>query len=167
MVSIEEIQAVYYMVAATGVLVAAAYYVLNMRAQNINREAQLFMNIANQSFNNPDWLKAWRLVCCTKWSSAKEFMELQAYPNESEFGEAYTIIGAFFESLGVFVKEGLIDIRLVALLLTGFVKPFFEMVIPYLPEVRADLRMPRFLSETEYLYHELVGYIEKHPEIVT
>jgi hypothetical protein len=29
MVTIEEIQAAYYMVAATGVLVAAAYYVFN------------------------------------------------------------------------------------------------------------------------------------------
>jgi hypothetical protein len=32
MVDLSEIQAAYYMVAVTGVLVAAIYYVLNMRA---------------------------------------------------------------------------------------------------------------------------------------
>jgi len=47
MVDLVEIQAAYYMVAATGVLVAAGYYVLNMRTQTRTREAQLFM----QSFN--------------------------------------------------------------------------------------------------------------------
>jgi hypothetical protein len=32
MVELAEIQAVYYMMAATGVLIAAIYYVLNMKA---------------------------------------------------------------------------------------------------------------------------------------
>jgi len=39
MVSFEEIQAAYYMVAATGVLVAAVYYILNMRvAQKTSKQ---------------------------------------------------------------------------------------------------------------------------------
>jgi hypothetical protein len=52
MVTIEEIQAAYYMVAATGVLVAAAYYVMNIRTNQRNmkttldtRQAQLYMTI--------------------------------------------------------------------------------------------------------------------------
>ena len=36
MVSIEEIQAAYYMVAATGVLVAAVYYVMTLRTTQRN-----------------------------------------------------------------------------------------------------------------------------------
>ena len=43
MVELAEIQAAYYMVAATGVLVAAIYYVFNMRATLQTRQAQLFM----------------------------------------------------------------------------------------------------------------------------
>jgi hypothetical protein len=43
MVSIEEIQAAYYMVAATGVLVAAAYYVLNMKNAEKLRRTQVVM----------------------------------------------------------------------------------------------------------------------------
>ena len=45
MVDLFEIQAAYYMVAATGVLIAAVYYVLNMRATLQTRQAQLFMQM--------------------------------------------------------------------------------------------------------------------------
>jgi Flp pilus assembly protein TadB len=52
LVDLAEIQAAYYMVAATGVLVAAGYYVLNMRAMQRSskqtldtRQAQLLMNL--------------------------------------------------------------------------------------------------------------------------
>ncbi len=41
MVELAEIQAAYYMVAATGVLVAAIYYVYNMRAAERNKKIQL------------------------------------------------------------------------------------------------------------------------------
>ena len=57
MVSFEEIQAAYYMVAATGVLVAAVYYVFNMRAAIKTREAQLFMQIF-EIFRNEDFWAA-------------------------------------------------------------------------------------------------------------
>ena len=45
MVGFEEIQAAYYMVAATGVLVAAIYYVFKMRTTLQTRQARLFMQL--------------------------------------------------------------------------------------------------------------------------
>ena len=41
MVELAEIQAAYYIVAATGVLVAATYYILNLRETNKNRRITL------------------------------------------------------------------------------------------------------------------------------
>jgi hypothetical protein len=41
MVDLAEIQAAYYMVAATGVLVAAIYYIQNMREAERNKKIQL------------------------------------------------------------------------------------------------------------------------------
>ena len=65
MVGFEEIQAAYYMVAATGVLVAAIYYVMNLRAQKTNmkatldtRQAQLLMQIY-QRFSETDFMRKW------------------------------------------------------------------------------------------------------------
>ncbi len=95
------------------------------------------------------------------------FIEINGYPNETEFNNAYAILVGFFEGLGVFVREGLVDIRLVALLMTGYTKVFFEKIAPYLEEVRVIYGMPRMLSETEYLYHRLMKYLEEHPEIKT
>jgi hypothetical protein len=50
MVELAEIQTAYYMVAATGVLIAAIYYIFNMRATLQTRQAQLF----TQYLNNMD-----------------------------------------------------------------------------------------------------------------
>jgi hypothetical protein len=50
MVDLEAIQSVYYMVAATGVLGAAAYYVLNMSARGgLQPDKHIFLN----KFLNP------------------------------------------------------------------------------------------------------------------
>jgi hypothetical protein len=34
-------------------------------------------------------------------------------------------------------------------------------------EGRRELNLPRWYSETEYLYNELMKYIEEHPELKT
>jgi hypothetical protein len=167
MVDLALLQSVSYIAGALGVCVAAAYYVLNMRAQNRNREAQLFINIANQSFNNPEWNAAYKLILRTNWSSAKEFMELNDWPNENEFSRAYAIVAGFFESLGVLVKEDLIDIRMIALLMSSYIEGYYDKLQPYISELRTSYSMPRMLSETEYLYNQFVKYSEKHPEVKT
>ncbi len=54
MVSIDEIQAAYYMVAATGVLIAAIYYVYNLKTTLQTRQAQLFMQIYYNRMSQPE-----------------------------------------------------------------------------------------------------------------
>ena len=44
MVSFEEIQTAYYMVAATGVLVAVAYYIFNLREVGLSRRISFTNN---------------------------------------------------------------------------------------------------------------------------
>jgi hypothetical protein len=62
-----------------------------------------------------EWLSAWRKVMVTTtWSSWDEFAKLYAEP---DFNEAENSLFMFYEGLGVLVKEGLIDIRMVALLI--------------------------------------------------
>jgi hypothetical protein len=73
MVDLAEIQAAYYMVAATGVLVAAIYYVLNMRATQRNlkanldtRQAQILMNLYER-WSEPEFQNAWRDIQTWEW----------------------------------------------------------------------------------------------------
>ena len=59
MVGLTEIQTAYYMVAATGVLIAAVYYVLNMRVTLQTRQAQLFIPIYS-TYHSDEYMKAYR-----------------------------------------------------------------------------------------------------------
>jgi hypothetical protein len=164
LVSFEEIQAGYYMIAATGVLVAAAYYVMNIRATLQTRQAQMFMQIYNQSHNDPTFLDAWRKMDSISWGTYEEFKNLL---KDEEKARALIRVGSFYEGLGVLVKERLIDIRLVALLMTIMTRTWWEKYKPIIEDARKQLDYPRYLSESEYLYNELMKYLEKHPELKT
>jgi hypothetical protein len=58
MVTLEEIQSAYYMVAATGVLVAAVFYILNMMETTRNRRMALTNNLM-QNFTSEEGSKRW------------------------------------------------------------------------------------------------------------
>ena len=86
---------------------------------------------------------------------------------KDEFQEAFTILGMYWEGIGVLVKEKFLDIRLVALMLCGNTRFFWEKLKPFVDEARVDLGYERWMSETEYLYDELLKYLGEHPELST
>jgi hypothetical protein len=97
-----------------------------------------------------------------KWSTAEDFIEDWRNP---EGRMAVATLANWYEGLGVLVKENLLDIRVVALLLTGLVIEFWDKFMPIIDETRELLGLPRFLSENEYLYIELMKFRSEHPEI--
>ena len=155
---------------ALGVIVALVYYTLTIRNQNRTRQAQLFMNIYNQSFANQEWLDAHMKVMRTHWESYEEYMQKidwNSDESDSEFIRAANLVYCFYEGLGVFVKEGLVDIRMIALTMTWMTRTLWEKIAPMIYESRKRMNYPRMLSEFEYLYDELMKYIEEHPELKT
>jgi hypothetical protein len=44
---------------------------------------------------------------------------------------------------------------------------FWEKLLPIIDEARVDMGFVRWMSETEYLYDELMKYLDKHPELST
>ena len=71
MVDLAEIQSIYYMVAATGVLIAAIYYVVNMKATQRNmkntletRQAQIFMQLY-ALYDNREFFEDYGNICNT------------------------------------------------------------------------------------------------------
>jgi hypothetical protein len=138
---------------------------LSLKAQEHateTRQAQLFMNVYNQSFTNPQYIKSWTKVMETDWKNYEEFKAIYHLGEykDTEFILAYDLVGGFFEGLGVLVRENLIDIRLVALLISGQTKVYWEKTQPIIDEFRRDFNAPRVWSETEYLYNELMRYLE-------
>jgi hypothetical protein len=129
----------------------------------------MFMNIYNQSHNDPSFIKAWQRFTKIKWDTFEDFDKLRnpVTPEDALDSEAVGRVGMFYEGLGCFVKEDYIPIRLVALLMTGMTRHFWEKYIPIIDEARERRGFPRFMSEAEYLYNELMRYTEEHPELAT
>jgi hypothetical protein len=171
MVELATLQAVSYIMGSMGVFVAAVYYVSTLRnaqktqqLQLDTRQAQLFMQIYSQSHNDPTFLDAFRKTMSLQWSTYEEFSDLL---KDEEKGRALQRVGSFYEGLGVLVKENYVDIRLVALLMTIMTRTWWEKYKPIIEEGRRQSGYPRWLSESEYLYNELMKYIDKHPELKT
>ena len=159
------------MSAATAAVIGVRGYLQsNKRAEEARkreletRQAQMFMNIYQQIITK-EFVDAWRKVYeDSNWSNYAEFQELW---REKGFRDSFNIVGTYFEGIGVLVKEGPLPIRMVALLMCGMVLSYWEKVAPIIGEARRVMGFSRFLSESEYLYVELVKYIGGHPELQT
>ena len=184
MVDLALLQSVSYIAGALGVCVAAVYYVINLRISQRNqdlmlkaqetsvktqretletRQAQMFMNIYSQT-TTKDFTSAWNNFASYRWKTYDEYSKLV---QKKEFIDSFTIIGMYYEGLGVLVRKGYLDIEMVALLICGMTRHFWEKLIPIKEQVRAESGFSRWLSETEYLYDELMKYLAEHPELDT
>jgi hypothetical protein len=160
MVDLAEIQAAYYMVAATGVLVAAIYYVLNMRATQRNmkmnletRQAQLLMSILNR-WTETEYNKKWQTTLWNiNWTDYDD--KMKKYPwGSPEFIDEGTLWN-YFESIGILLEEGLIDANMLSKLIAPDLIQFWEKFSPFLFEMRKRRGFPQLYSKTEYLYNEM------------
>jgi hypothetical protein len=146
-----------------GLLVGIFYYIMTLRNQSKARRTQLYLQLLNK-FSQSDMIEAQMKFLDFKWSTAEDFTEEW---RNLEGRKTVATLANWYEGLGVLVKENLLDIGVVALLLTGLVIPFWNKFIPIIDETRELYGSPRFLSENEYLYNELMKYISEHPEIKT
>ena len=174
MVELETINLLVQIVGVSATAIAAvvgvsSYINSNKRSQETRnreletRQAQMFMNIYQQT-TSKDFTSAWNTFMSSQWENYREYRELY---QKKEFANASMILGMYWEGLGVLVKEGFLPIRLVALLITGMTRAFWEKLKPINEEARVDMGYVRWMSETEYLYDELLRYIDEHPELST
>jgi hypothetical protein len=168
MVDLAEIQAAYYMVAATGVLVAAVFYILNLRVQQENmkhtlqtRQAQLFMSSMFDRLSSPEASRAQTILDKCVPKTVEDLAKVFDDPDKFT---AWKTVWWAYEGLGVLVHEGLVDIRLVARYIGGTYKALWEMWGPVFVQARAAWKEPRIGAECEYLYDELMEFGSKNPE---
>lgn len=109
MVELADIQAAYYMVAATGVLVAAAFYILNLRETTRNRRATLTNNLM-ESFLSEEGSRRYLELISMQWSDFDDFKEkydsrvnVNNFVRRAAFWNSCDLVGYQYEA-------GLIDI---------------------------------------------------------
>ena len=144
-----------------GLIIALTYYSLQIRNQNITRQAQLFMQMLSQ-FNQPSMVESRDFYYDVELNNYEEYLQLWDDPEKRK---QHRLFGGFVEGLGVLVREGFLDVKVVAGLIGGTVKALWEKQAPFVIEYREHMNVPRAWIEWEYLYNELMRYAERHPEL--
>jgi len=119
----------------------------------------------NESHNDLSFIEA---LHRTRELEIHTYDELLKISENEDIRIALTRLGLFYEGVGVLVKEGYVSIRLVALLMTGMTRSWWERLYKsWIEEGREKYNFKRWMSECEYLYDELMKYIDEHPELKT
>ncbi|MBL7169175.1 hypothetical protein ISS40_10920 [Candidatus Bathyarchaeota archaeon] len=163
----------YQMVLSTlqtvALIVGIFYYIMTIRGNQRNqqltletREAQLMMQLwsSYQELRTQD--QFWRNI---EYKDFDDFWE--RYGFDPSFWEENGQILGWYENIGVLVKEGLLNIRLIALMYAGSTRQLWENLEPLMDGLREKFDYPRVWSETVYLCETLMRYMEEHPELKT
>lgn len=169
-----DLQTISIVLACASVSIAALYYAFTLRYTRMNmkntletRQAQLFMQIYGRLDDVDMNQSLMKILNEWNWDDFNDFWEKYGWEKNPETFIPFSTAFNYLEGIGVLVKENLIDIRLVALLMTGMTRILWEKFDPIIEDWREYTGLPRFISETEYLYNELMNYIEEHPELKT
>jgi hypothetical protein len=148
------------MVAATGVLIAAVYYVLNMRVTLQTRQAQLFIPIYS-TYHSDEYMKAYSEIMRWKWENYDDYINKYGPESNPEAYIMYRKVFGFFEGVGVLVRRRLIDPSLVDDLMSGAIVQYWERFESILLERRRRLNWPQVGEQIEYLYNEVKPIAER------
>jgi len=160
MVDLAEIQAAYYMVAATGVLVAAVFYVLNLRETTKNRRIS-YTNSVMQQLCSEEGVRR-ELDCYTmQWTDFEDFKKkYDSTVNPANYSKRISL-WLVYDSIGYLYKSGLIDLDTVANVGGGWVTWDWLKFKPIIEELRRTEAGPRAFRNFEYLAEAVLSIIER------
>jgi hypothetical protein len=145
-----DISTVSIAIASAGVLVAATYYVLQLRHQNRLRQTDLVMKLYS-TMDSLEFLEAWhKIFWMPETKDYEDFVEkLGGKRHIAAF------VALFYEEVGVLLRRKLVDIGLVDDLFSDSLKLTWEKVRTPMLEVRKRGIYPRAYENFEYLYNEM------------
>lgn len=139
------------------IMVGVVYYITSIRNQSRTRQIQIIDAVTSLD-RNYDFLN---------WEVGDYDVFMSEHGPEAD-PEDWKNLNAFFNGLeqyGVYVREGLLDVRLVCLMSGGTIKEAWEKYRGMFEEWRLRYDRPRDWIEAEYLYERVVDYLAKHPEL--
>ncbi len=147
---------------ALGLFVSIIYYSYALRDSTKTRQAQLFMEIYQTMWTRKNSeimmeMLEWKFV------SPVEFTEKYGPESNPEAYQDWAYFANLFEGIGVLVKERLVNIRLVSLLISGYVIRYWEKFEEVIIDFREKKKWPRAAIELEYLYTQVIKYGKETP----
>ncbi len=160
MVDLALLQSISYIAGALGVCVAAAYYMINLREtrktqqlQLETRQVQLFIQLYND-FRKPENLLLIGKAMQMNWRDYDDVMKKYDNVEHMEDRIPYASWSMYYQEIGVLLKEGYIDIKLVAQFLPDAFRGYWEKFKPIILEHRVRNSYPQYFAGMEYLYNE-------------
>jgi hypothetical protein len=166
-------QTIFQFLQTVGILVGVYYYITTIRSTKKNqemqletRQAQLFMQIYREDLGIAE-KGPYGMIGVIEWNfnDYDDFNEKFGPDSNPDAYQSYIYLLYIMEGIGVLVREGYVDIRLIALLSSGMVKNLWMKLQPIIYEERKRRNWPRWSIEFEYLYDTLIDYAEKHPKL--
>jgi hypothetical protein len=128
------------------------------------RQAQLYMQFLD-TFNNKEFTEQWLDVIHNwTWSDYDDFQEKYGPKKNMESYSAFVSVAMYFSGLGILVEKGLIDIDFVYRLSPTALRHYWEKTEPIVYRLREETNSTHLQRYFEYLYNEIMKYIEEHPE---
>ncbi len=150
-----------YMLAAIAILFAAAYNIFSLRnGEAIRRaeiriiKAELLMNIYSR-LEDSEFLRACNTLNAWQWKDYEDYTVKYGPDSDPELELKRDIVGNYFESVGILVKRGLIDISEVDDRMSSYVLGYWGKFGPMIKEYRKRNSKPEAGEHIEYLYVEV------------
>jgi len=142
-----DVQTISIAIASAGILVAAIYYVLQLRHQNRMRQIDLVTRLYSVFATEEFQKEIFTLMTD---------MEIKDY---NTFRKKYAVnvppTGLFFHEVGILLGRKLADIGLISNLFGPLAMGLWEKIKPIAEDARKQLNSPGFGSGFEYLYNEM------------
>ena len=151
MVDIMLLQTVTIAITSAGVLLAATYYVLQIRHQTKLRQTDMVMRLYT-TYGSTENAKARLKIMDLEFEDYADFR--RKYGVDIEVRAAWNIVGLFFEGVGVLAKRKLISMDLVDDLFSSDILLVWEKMKPVAEGIRKRIGRPQILEWFEYLYNE-------------
>jgi hypothetical protein len=142
-------------VTAIGVIIALAYYYVFIRSQISTRKAQLFMQIYSRFNENKFWETNFEMRRRLDLWEAEAVLESGYLTLDTQSLSQFNAFAAFFEGIGVLVKRGLIDLKLVNDLMASTISDSWESMKPIIERIRKQRDDVSYYKGFEYIYNQV------------
>jgi hypothetical protein len=169
------VEITYQMVLSTlqtaGILVGIFYYILTLKYSRKNQEqtlktrnAMVFHQIVGQALTNKASLKYVLVIESNPNPSVEEYSEL--WNTDPEYRNAMYWFMQTYEILGIYLREGVVDVDIFARYQPYWNLRFWEWYKEIIYD-RRRIHGSSYYRNMEYAMNALQKYFEEHPELKT
>jgi hypothetical protein len=160
-----EIETISIFLTGISVSLAAIYYALTLRRQQQTRNAQAFIQLYQNAIDQGYIQSLSEAIWLQEGKDFEEWWEKYGPEHNMEFFVRWYRGIVFYESVGILVKNKIVDLALVDDLMSGPVLITWERYEPIIRGIREKYGYPHFQEWQEYLTDEIRKIVDQqHPD---